>query len=102
MKRRHSAVLCVPTLLAFVACAGKREPSASSTDTSVAVPAASAADSTTRPASDSAVTPLSPSAAAAAAKADSAKVEKGDYDRAGRPKFRVDEKTGAITPIKRP
>jgi hypothetical protein len=40
--------------------------------------------------------------ATAVKKPDSAKVEKGDYDRAGRPKFRVDEKTGAITPIKRP
>ena len=28
--------------------------------------------------------------------------ETGDHDKAIRPKFKIDEKTGAVTPIKRP
>jgi len=102
MMRRLSAVLCVPPFLALAACGGKQAPAGSSTSASAAPAAAAATDSASRPATDSAVKPVSPAAVPAAAKSDSAKVEKGDYDRAGRPKFRVDEKTGAITPIKRP
>ncbi len=91
--------------LAAVACGGKPQASTPAPDSAAApapaaaapiTPAAATARDTTKKAAADSTTPAS------AAMKSPAKEEKGDYDRILRPKFKVDEKTGKVTPIKRP
>ncbi|MCX5760619.1 MAG: hypothetical protein NTW72_03800 [Gemmatimonadetes bacterium] len=105
MMLRHATTMLASGLLFAAACAGGTK--APAADTSVAAapaPAAAmpAADST-KPAADTSVKTTAPSVAPAAAKPTDAKAAApGDYDRAIKPKFTIDEKTGKVTPIKRP
>ncbi|MBM3906524.1 MAG: hypothetical protein FJ363_00455 [Gemmatimonadetes bacterium] len=89
------------TVLLVAACGGKSDSAATPAADSTAVAPAAVPDST--PAMDSAAKPTADSAAApAAAKPAAPKQETGDYDKAIRPRFKVDEKTGKIDTIKRP
>jgi hypothetical protein len=102
--RSQTAVLTLGVCV-LAACGGKPQSAgAPGVDTTEATAAAAAksADSASKTALDSAAKPTTPAAASSAKNAAGSKVESGDYDRAGRPKFKIDEKTGAVTPIKRP
>ncbi len=89
---------------ALTACGGKQNAAATpGVDTSAVAPAATAADSVTS-AADTGVKAADSAAKAAAAapKATAPKVEKGDYDQATKPRFKIDEKTGKIDTIRKP
>lgn len=101
---RHYVLALAPAFALIAACNGKTESAATPAVDSAAVApaavdsgavAAAAADSLAKLAADSA----SKKAMSAPAPA---KVETGDYDKAIRPKFKIDEKTGKIDTIKRP
>jgi hypothetical protein len=92
----------------LAACDGKPESAATpAVDSTAVVPApldsgaAVAADSLAAPAGDSAATSTRPATPPMSTPAP-AKVETGDYDKAIRPRFKIDEKTGKIDTIKRP
>jgi len=82
------------------ACSGKPQAGAPGVDSTppapAALPASPAADSVAKAAADSAAKSMAPAARPAG------KAETGDYDKAIRPKFRIDEKTGKIDTIRRP
>lgn len=101
MPRRFMIALA-PVFAWLVACNGKTESAATPAVDSTAVAptvvdsaAAAAADSLAKLTGDS-TTKKAMSAPAPA------KVETGDYDKAIRPKFKIDEKTGKVDTIKRP
>lgn len=99
---RRLVVVLVPAFAMLAACNGKTESAATPAVDSAAVTpaavdsaAAAAADSLAKLVGDSAVkkamsTPVP------------GKVETGDYDKAIRPRFKIDEKTGKIDTIRRP
>jgi hypothetical protein len=100
MNRKSMRALMATVLLA-AACGAKTDSAATPAADSTTVAPAAAADSV--PAPDSAAKATADSAAApTAAKPAPAKQETGDYDKAVRPRFKVDEKTGKIDTIKRP
>lgn len=103
MKRRFVVALA-PALVMFAACDAKTESAATpAVDSTAVAPAPVVADSTAAAAADSVAKPVGASTAKPAMSAPApAKVETGDYDKAIRPKFKIDEKTGKIDPIKRP
>ena len=88
--------MLVAATTALGACAGSKAPAPDTSAGAVPTPAAavSAADSvkadSTKPATDT------------TAKRAAAKAPMGDHDVALKPKFSIDEKTGKVTPIKRP
>ncbi len=69
---------------------------------SVADPAATVADSVRTDSSKRAADSLAKAAGKPATKLADTNAAPGDYDRALKPKYTVDEKTGKVTPIKRP
>lgn len=99
---RHGMLALAPAFVLIAACNGKTESAATPAVDSAAVApavvdsgAAAAADSFAKLSADSVPkkamsTPVP------------AKVETGDYDKAIRPRFKIDEKTGKIDTIKRP
>lgn len=91
-----------PALTLLAACDGKTESAATPAVDSAAVApapldsgAAAVADSLARLSHDAAAKKTMSTPAPA-------KVETGDYDKAIRPRFKIDEKTGKIDTIKRP
>lgn len=99
---RHLMPALAPAFALIVACSGKTESAATPAVDSTAV-APAAVDSGAAAAADSLAKPAADSAAKKAMSAPApAKVETGDYDKAIRPKFKIDEKTGKIDTIKRP
>lgn len=105
MMPRHATTMLASGLLFAAACAGgTKVPAADTSAAAVPAPAAviPAADST-KPAADTSAKTTAPVAAPVTAKPTDAKAAApGDYDRAIKPKFSIDEKTGKVTPIKRP
>ena len=100
--KRHFVAALAPALLAVAGCNGKTESAATpAVDSAGVVPAAvdsaaaAAADTLARLTGDSAVKKAMSTTVPT-------KVETGDYDKAIRPKFKIDEKTGKIDTIKRP
>jgi len=93
--------MMVTATMALGACGGSKAPAP---DTSAgAVPAVDSAKAdSTKPATDTSGKAATPAAKPPAAKAADAKAAPGDHDVALKPKFTVDEKTGKVTPIKRP
>lgn len=110
MIKRHVVVALAPALLALAACDGKTESAVTpAVDSTAVAPAATdsitkaATDSTAKAAADSLAKLVGDSATKRAMSTPvPAKVETGDYDKAIRPKFKIDEKTGKIDTIKRP
>ena len=101
MMIRISTTALFVTTIFTVACGGKTDSAATPAADSTSVAPAAAPDSA--PAVDSAAKPAADSAATPnAAKPAAPKQETGDYDKAMRPRFKVDEKTGKIDTIKRP
>ncbi|MBI5600735.1 MAG: hypothetical protein HY944_04115 [Gemmatimonadetes bacterium] len=99
MPRRFTLALA-PAFVLIAACNGKTESAATpAVDSTTVAPAvvdsSAAADSLAKPPADS--VPKKAMSAPAPAK-----VETGDYDKAIRPKFKIDEKTGKVDTIKRP
>jgi len=99
---RRVVISLAPALVLLAACNGKSNSAATpAADSAAVAPAAvdssasAAADSLGKPAGDSAAKPTMSTPAPA-------KAETGDYDKAIRPKFKIDEKTGKIDTIKRP
>jgi ABC-type Zn uptake system ZnuABC Zn-binding protein ZnuA len=103
MTRRFLMVLA-PALMLLAACDGKTESAATpAVDSTAVAPAPVVVDSTVTAAGDSAVKVAGDSAAKKTMAAPApAKGETGDYDKAIRPRFKIDEKTGKIDTIKRP
>ncbi|MFA6164973.1 MAG: hypothetical protein WC700_00010 [Gemmatimonadaceae bacterium] len=106
MKLRF-VVSLAPAFVMLVACSGKTESAATPAVDSAAVDsaarAAAATDSIAKAAGDSLAKLVGDSATKKAmATPVPAKKETGDYDKAIRPKFKIDEKTGKIDTIKRP
>jgi len=105
--------LALGAVVCLAACA-KSGPAKTPTADSTAAPtvATPVTDSTKagapaapKPAADSAkpAVPAAPAAPAAVKKAtDAAKVETGGYDKAMKPRFKIDEKTGKIDTIRKP
>lgn len=101
MPRRFMIALA-PVLVLLAACDGKTESAATPAVDSAAV-APAPVDSSAAAAADSLAKLAGDSAAKKAMSAPApAKVETGDYDKAIRPKFKIDEKTGKVDTIKRP
>ena len=101
MPRRFTIALA-PVFVLIAACTGKTESAATPAVDSTAV-APAVVDSSAAAAADSlAKQPADSVAKKAMAAPAPAKVETGDYDKAIRPKFKIDEKTGKIDTIKRP
>lgn len=99
---RHLMFAVAPVVALIAACNGKTESAATPAVDSVAV-APAAVDSSAAAAADSLAKLAADSASKKAMSAPApAKVETGDYDKAIRPKFKIDEKTGKIDTIKRP
>jgi hypothetical protein len=103
---RNSVAALLAVAALTTACDGKPESAATPADTTSSAPvatpdratardSAAAGDSAAKPAADSSTTK-------AGTKATAPKQEAGDYDKAIRPRFKVDEKTGKIDTIKRP
>jgi hypothetical protein len=91
----------------LVACSGKSKVEATTAADSAAMDsaamAAAATDSIAKVAGDSLARLVGDSATKKAMSTPvPAKTESGDYDKAIRPKFKIDEKTGKIDTIKRP
>ncbi len=112
---RTSTALCAPVIAVVMACAkteSAKTPAADSTAAPALAPVSAPApvDSVAKPSAPSAAgTPTGttmPSTvakpAAPAATPTPAKLETGDYDKATRPKFRINEKTGKVDTIKKP
>lgn len=101
MKRRVLLAL-LPAFATIAACTGKTESAATPAVDSIAV-APAAVDSVAAAAADSLAKRSADSTAKKTMSAPApAKVETGDYDKAIRPKFKIDEKTGKVDTIKRP
>ncbi|MDP1860434.1 MAG: hypothetical protein Q8K82_17280 [Gemmatimonadaceae bacterium] len=92
----------VPAFVMLAGCDGKTESAATpSVDSASVVPAA--VDSAAAAAADTLAKLVGDSATKKAMSTPvPAKVETGDYDKAIRPKFKIDEKTGKIDTIKKP
>ncbi len=105
MKRRFVVALA-PAFVLLVACSGKSKSAATTAADSATVDSAAratATDSIAKAAGDSLAKLVGDSATKKAmATPVPAKVETGDYDKAIRPKFKIDEKTGKIDTIRRP
>ncbi|MBA4073125.1 MAG: hypothetical protein C0497_15065 [Gemmatimonas sp.] len=111
--RRHFMIALAPAFIVLGACEAKTESAATPAVDSAAVHSAAvapapldsgavaAADSLATLVRDSAARPAMPAKPTMSVPAP-AKVETGDYDKAIRPKFKIDEKTGKIDTIKRP
>lgn len=104
---RHFTLALAPALALIAACNGKTESAATpAVDSAAVAPAAvapAAVDSGAAAAADSLAKLAADSASKKAMSAPApAKIETGDYDKAIRPKFKIDEKTGKIDTIKRP
>lgn len=101
MKLR-SMIALAPAFVLLAACNGKTESAATpAADSAGVVPAA--VDSAAAAAADTLAKLVGDSATKKAmATPVPTKVETGDYDKAIRPKFKIDEKTGKIDTIKRP
>lgn len=101
---RRLMIALAPAFALLVACNGKTESAATpAADSAAVAPAPVVADSTAPMAADSIATPAGGSSATKTMSVPApAKVETGDYDKAIRPKFKIDEKTGKIDTIKRP
>lgn len=100
--QRRLMVALAPAFVLLAACDGKTESAATPAVDSAAV-APAAIDSGAAAAADSLAKLVGDSAAKKAMSAPApAKAETGDYDKALRPKFKIDEKTGKIDTIKRP
>jgi hypothetical protein len=84
MMASQSLSALVSIVMVLSACGGKQQRAA------------------TTPSADAAVDTASASAAPTKARADSAKPAPKDYDRALKPRFKVDEKTGKIDTLRRP
>lgn len=102
------AMIILAAAACLAACGGKPQADATpAADTTAKAPAATAMDSTAKPAADTAK-PAAPEAkpaapdAKAAAKPAAAKAETGDHDKFIKPKFKIDEKTGKIDTIRKP
>ena len=101
MKRYFMAALA-PALLTVAACNGKTESAATPAADSVAI-APAALDSAAAAAADSLAKLVGdPAVKKAMSTPVPGKVETGDYDKAIRPRFKINEKTGKIDTIKRP
>ncbi len=95
-------VSLAPAFVLLVACSGKTESAATPAVDSAAVTPA-AVDSAAAAAADTLAKLVGDSATKKAMSTPvPAKAETGDYDKAIRPKFKIDEKTGKIDTIKRP
>ncbi len=98
MRRRSLAVLA-PVIAFVAACGGKSQSASPPAADTTTPPPAPAIDSVAKRAADSASKPAVPQAPKAKP---AGKPEMGDHDVAIRPKFKIDEKTGKVDPIKRP
>lgn len=99
---RRFMIACAPALVMLVACDGKTESAATPAVDSAAV-APAVVDSSAAAAADSLAKQPADSVPKKAMSAPApAKVETGDYDKALRPKFKIDDKTGKIDTIRRP
>lgn len=105
--------MMVTAMLALVACGGSKAPVPDTSAGTPPVPAVAAppADSVTadsaRLASDSAAKAAASATnpaivGPAAVKVTPSKADSAGFDKAMKPKYQVDEKTGKVTPIKRP
>ena len=104
MTIRHARLAALTLTLG--ACGGGKAPAPDTTAVAAPAPAGSALDTTragiTGPAADSSATAIAPGAKGAATKKPDSTRAAGDYDRAIKPKFKIDEKTGKVDSIKRP
>lgn len=99
---RRLILALAPAFVLIAACTGKTESAATPAVDSTAV-APAAVDSIAAAAADSLAKRSADSTAKKTMSAPApAKVETGDYDKAIRPKFKIDEKTGKVDTIKRP
>ncbi|MHB1070895.1 MAG: hypothetical protein ACYC1W_13650 [Gemmatimonadaceae bacterium] len=105
MKTRF-VVSLAPAFVLLVSCSGTSKSAATPATDSAAVDSAAAAaatDSIAKAAGDSLAKLVGDSATKKAmATPVPAKTETGDYDKANRPRFNIDEKTGKIDTNKRP
>ena len=100
--KRHVMAALTPALLTVAGCSGKTESAATPAVDSAAV-APVATDSIAKAAADSLAKLAGDTAAKKAMSVPApAKAETGDYDKAIRPRFKINEKTGKIDTIKRP
>jgi hypothetical protein len=100
---RPFMIALAPAFALLAACSGKTDSAATPAVDSTAVAPAAVIDSGAAAAADSLAKQSADSAAKKAMSAPVAKkVETGDYDKAIRPKFKIDEKTGKVDTIKRP
>lgn len=93
--------------LALGACGGSKAPAPDTSAGTAPVAAGPTVDSATAdtarpPVTDTSVKPAAPGAKPGAARAADTTVAPGDRDIAIKPKYTIDEKTGKVTPIKRP
>jgi hypothetical protein len=104
--KRSFVVALVPAFVSLVGCSGKSKSAEMPAADSAAVDSAAmaaATDSIAKAAGDSLANLVGDSATKKAmATPVPAKTETGDYDKAIRPKFKIDEKTGKIDTIRRP
>ena len=100
--------MMVTATIALGACGGSKTPAPDTSAGVVSSPAAavpavdSARADSAKPATDTSVKAAAPAGKPTATKAADAKAALGDHDVALKPKFTIDEKTGKVTPIKRP
>ena len=107
MIKRHFVAALAPALLTVGGCNGKTDSASVPAVDSAAVDSAAVApavlDSAATAAADSLAKLVGDSAVKKAMSTPvPTKVETGDYDKAIKPRFKIDEKTGKIDTIKRP
>lgn len=91
--------MMVTAAIALGGCGGSKAPTPDTSAGAVPSAAVPAIDSAK---ADSTRLAMDTTVKAAAAKSATAKAPLGDHDVALKPKFSIDEKTGKVTPIKRP